>query len=100
MRATTDDELTFAGGPDDPMSFQSAEKALVLGNSGCWVMHSFGWTVPPAVFSSCGLPEGVSAQPSSVDQVAQLLEWLEELQVCPGHLGAHGLSSCTATMYR
>lgn len=69
------------------MSFQSAEKALVLGKSGCWVMHSFGRTVPPTVFNS--LPSGSSDQPSSVDQVAQLLQWLEALHVCRGHLGAH-----------
>ena len=66
----------------------SADKALFLSAAfGCEV-HSLGKIAPPTLLNSCGFLAGSPAQPSTVEQVNQLLQWLESLHICPGHLSA------------
>ncbi len=71
----------------------SADKALFLSAAfGCDV-HSLGKIAPPTLLDSCGFLNGSPAQPSTVGQVVQLLQWLESLHICPGHL-SEGFPSC------
>ena len=87
MLKNPDGDLMFINNAVTLASGRAAKALFLSAAFGCEV-HSLGKIAPPTLLNSCGFLTGSPAQPSTVEQVVQLLQWLESLHICPGHLSA------------